>query len=428
MSALFHWLRTPNSEQTPKPTKPIRVLMEVRAFDKGGLEQVVLDTARHLDPDQFQVVIVSMKRSGYLAGLAAKAGITVHELTGIRRRQRYRSILKRERINLSVSHFSEYGYPLFRDLGIPNITFIQNVYAFLDAKGLHQIRTNDSSVDRYISVSPNATRYAVEKIGLPAAKFSTIPNGLSIDDHQARRQRLQPFARRELGIEPDDYVFLNVASYNLHKGHYLMAESMEKILRLRSDIRIVCIGNVVHPPHLRALKQHLRRRGLDRHLLLPGHFPNVESFHAMADAFLLPSFVEGWSVAMNEAMFYEKPLILTDTGAAAEVIQGSDIGLIIPNEYGDILELDGDRLRALAFHQRRFNTSDALVEAMLNFADHRELWRERGQQGRAKVIQNYAFTDIVRRYESIFLKTAASGSAISPGVATRTRALEKTLP
>jgi len=417
MSALFQYLRKPSSQQTPKLTKPLRVLIEVRAFDKGGLEQVVLDTARQLDPDQFQAVIVSIKRPGYLAALAAEAGITVYELTGIRRRQRYRSILKRERINLTISHFSEYGYPLFRDLGIPNLTFIQNVYAFLDAKGLHEIRSNDSSVDLYISVSPNATRYATHKIGLPASKFITIPNGLSIEDHQARLQRLQPFARSELGIEPDDYVFLNVASYNLHKGHYLMADAMQKILRQRSDIRIVCIGNVVHPPHLTALKKHLRRNGLDRHMLLPGHFPDVESFHAMADAFLLPSFVEGWSIAMNEAMFYEKPLILTDTGAAAEVIQESDIGLIIPNEYGDILELDGDRLDAMAFHQRHFATSDALVDAMLEMADHRELWRQRGRQGREKVIQNYAFADIVRRYESIFLKTAVSGSAVSPGVA-----------
>jgi len=417
MKRLLNWLGSNRRAPQPRNLKPVRLLIEVRAFDRGGLEQVVLDLARHLDRDRFQVLIVSLNRPGHLARAAAAAGLEVMDLSGFRRRQRYRALLRDRKINLANSHFSEYGYPLFQELGIPNVTFIHNVYAFLNSRAVRRIQKNDAAVDTYISVSRNATRYAVGRLGLPPEKIVTIPNGLALAEHEARRLRCRPFSRQELGIEPDDYVFLNVASYNLHKGHYLMAEAMEKILHRRSDIRLVCIGNVVFPPHLAELKEDLRRRGLDRHLLLPGHFPNVESFYAMADAFLLPSFVEGWSIAMNEAMFYEKPMILSDTGAAAEVIQESDIGLIIPNEYGDILELDGDRLDAMAFHQRHFATSDALVDAMLEMADHRELWRQRGRQGREKVIQNYAFADIVRRYESIFLKTAVSGSAVSPGVA-----------
>lgn len=406
MALTFKWRQKRSRYKPERASKPVRLLIEVRAFDKGGLERVVLDTATSLDPDHFRVVMVSMSQPGDLGRLAEAAGIKIYQVTGINRKRRYQSILRGERINLTNSHFSGYGYPLFKKHKIPNITFIHNVYAFLDRKMLSQMRSHDPCVKTYISVSPNATRYATRKIGLPEHKFVTIPNGLRIEEHQSRLENLSPVSRQSLGIAENDYVFLNVASYNLHKGHYLMAEAMKKILQTRTDLKIVCIGNVVHPPHVDALKCHLRREGIDQHLLLPGYFPNVEAYYTMADAFVLPSFVEGWSIAMNEAMFYEKPMILTDTGAASEVIRDNDIGKIIPNEYRDILNLDCPSLDSMAFDQRHFKTSDNLVEAMLDFADNREYWRQAGKRGRQKIIRHYSFSRVVEQYEKVFLQVA----------------------
>ena len=97
----------------------------------------------------------------------------------------------------------------------------------------------------------------------------------------------------------------------------------------------------------------------------------------MADAFLLPSFIEGWSIAMNEAMFYGKPLLMTDTGGASEVIEDGDIGRLIPNEYGDVTNLHSSLLDELAFNRRHFQTAAYLAQAMIEFADHREVLTDR---------------------------------------------------
>lgn len=382
--------------------KKINLLIEVSSFDKGGLEKVVLDSAVRFDRHRFNVIVVSIGKTGYLAGLAEQHDIRVYRLPFFNKRSFYRRILSRLDINLSNSHFSYFGYPLLKAAGIPNITFIHNVYAFLTTPMLAAFRDADRYVDHYISVSNGATRYAVGRLGVREDRITTIPNGLILNEHEARKRNALPVTRSEFGLNETDYVFLNVASYNLHKGHYLMADAMRRVKRTRRDIKILCIGNVITPAPLAAFRRYLQEAGLDRDILLPGYYPNVESFYGISDAFLLPSLIEGWSIAMNEAMFYGKPMILTRTGAAEDVVENNDIGVLIDNEYGDSLALDAALLYDIAYHRREFGTAGQLAAAMADFADRRGYWRAAGERGHEKVVKKYDFDKTIDRYEQVF--------------------------
>lgn len=382
------------------PSK-LRLLIELASFDKGGLEKVVLDSAIAFNRDRFDVTIVTAGTVGHLGAVAREAGLRVIGLPERDTLGAYSQLLSQIQPNLAMSHFSYVGYPLFAKFGIRNITFIHNVYAFFSAEQARAFAENDKYVDRYISVSKNATRYAAAKLGVKPEKVITVPNGLIISEHEAREQKPRTLRRVDLGIGETDYVFANVASYNLHKGHYVMVDAMKRIVAKRSDIKILCVGNPVFAPHVEALKQLIKREGLEKHMLMPGYVADVADVHRLADAFLLPSFIEGWSIAMNEAMFYEKPMILTDTGASAEVIEDDDVGILLPNEYGDTTELDSVTLDQLAYAPRAYTITPRLVEAMETMANHREEWAERGKLGRAKIYSSYDFREIVRRYEEV---------------------------
>ena len=392
--------RLPPPPARRRPTRaPVTLAIEVSSFDKGGLEKVVLDTAVLFRERGFVPLVVSAGAVGLLGEAAAAQGVEVVRLPKAGRMAFYRSLLRARDVRLSMSHFSRTGYEVFRELGIPNLTFIHNVYAFLAGDALAAFQADDRFVDTYISVSPNATRYATRKLGIDPAKVVTIPNGLVFEEHERRAHDAQPIDRASLGLLDTDTVFLNVASYNLHKGHYLMARAMELLLQDgRQDIRIVCVGNEIHAPHVAALREHIRSRGLQRHMLLPGYIPDVASMHRMSDAFLLPSFIEGWSIAMNEAMFHAKPMILSDTGGSAEVIEDEDTGILLPNEYGDILDLDAPLLDELAYAPHDYRTAPALAAAIARVADAPSHWQAAGQRGRAKLLTRYAFEDAVDRY------------------------------
>ena len=382
--------------------RALNVVIELSNFDRGGLEKVVLDCATDFRRCNVEPLIVSCGAVGYLADVARSNNIETIALPQESRSEFYRNLLRQKNIDISMSHFSYEGYPIFRELGIPNITFIHNIYAMLRDKALNDFLAADGYVDRYISVSDLATDYAVERHKISREKITTIPNGLIVEEH-LRRLRQPAFDISQFGIRETDYVFLNVASYNLHKAHYLMADAMRLIMRKRDDIKILCVGNIIYQPHVDRLRHDLEEWGLTEHLLLPGYFEDVAPLHKAVDAFLLPSFIEGWSIAMNEAMFYEKPMILSEVGGAPQVIEKEDIGLLVPNEYGSVSNLESHLLDRISYEQRIFATAPHLANAMTRFADQSDLWADKGRAGRTKIMDKFQFTAVSERYVEVCL-------------------------
>ena len=372
------------------------IFIETASFDTGGLERVILDSALILRELGFRITIFSTGTVGLLASEAKDAGLRVLK---VNKRSKLIRMLILDRPSVVLSHFSDFGYPIYGILKIPNITFIHNVYAFLDEKQKQSILKNDKYVSRYISVSKCATNYAIEKLFLNPGKIATIPNGIIVSKHIAKQEnsKNKEFPLLEV-VSPKDYVFLNVAAYNLHKGHYLIASALKIVLEKYPNTKIICIGSEVYKPHLDDLKAYIKKEKLDKNLFLAGHFNDVTPFYIRANCFLLPSFIEGWSIAMTEAMFYEIPMILTETGGAPEVISNKDIGILIPNEYGLASDLDLDLLNKLAYVPQKYSIVEILAAGMIDMIENEKIWHEKAKLGRQKVIQNYDFQNVVRKY------------------------------
>jgi len=397
-----------------KTSDRLRVVIELSSFDKGGLEKVVLDQALSFDPVGFEVVIVTPGKLGHLATVAERQHLRVEKLPEVGGKRAYKALLQSIQPDVAISHFCEFGYPLFHELNIPNVTFIHNIYAFMPNEIRENFIKNDRYVTRYISVSPKASIFASENLGVLSEKIITVPNGLIIEEHENRLRHSPRIDRSYFGLNDRDYVFLNPASYNLHKGHYVMANALKKILRVRDDIKILCIGNTIYPPHVSELTRYIKENGLEHHMLMPGYYDAIEDPMRIADACLMPSFIEGWSIAMNEAMFYGKPLILTNTGGAEEVIENNDIGILIPTEYPDYRRLTSPLLDELAYKPRQYRIEEDLVNAMIDFADNRQKWAAAGLRGREKLLRLYDFNGAMRRYETVLSEVVRSSGQKAP--------------
>lgn len=373
-----------------------RILIETASFDTGGLERVVLDSALVLSDFGFEVTIICTGPLGLLANEARDEGLRVLR---IHTKMKLFFHLLFKRPDISLSHFTDFGYSVYKIFEIPNITFIHNVYAFLDEEKKREILKNDKYVSRYISVSNSATRYAVEALKLQPKKIATIPNGINTEKHalNLNLKKSISFPLQE-SIKDDDFVFLNVAAYNLHKGHYLLVDALKQVVKKYPQARVVCIGSTVYQPHLEDLRRVISEEKLEKNLLLAGYFPDTTPFYLRANCFLLPSFIEGWSIAMTEAMFYQLPMILTETGGAAEVIEDNDIGILVPNEYGDVANLDLELLNSLSYFPQSYKTTSDLTDAMINMIEDIQNWRAKAETSRKKVLTSYNLQKVVRDY------------------------------
>ena len=163
-----------------------------------------------------------------------------------------------------------------------------------------------------------STAAAVERYGIPLERIAVVPPGTAKPIHPPRPSR-SPVRK-----------LLCVANLVPRKGHELLVEALARIRDL--DWRLRCVGSLERDPATtRAVRRLIRTVGLGRRITLAGECPphSVSRAYRTADAFVLPSFHEGYGMVYAEAMAHGLPVIATTAGAIPETVP-SQAGLLVP--------------------------------------------------------------------------------------------------
>jgi glycosyltransferase involved in cell wall biosynthesis/2-polyprenyl-3-methyl-5-hydroxy-6-metoxy-1,4-benzoquinol methylase len=325
--------------------RPIRVLLQADDFTQGGTEQVMLDVARSLREDQFDVSLLILGKQGADVEKLRQEGIEVLTLPAENRRERYRDLLRERRIDVVNAHYSLFGASQVAEEGIPFVETVHNSYVYLSPNGAAAYRAADPHVSAYLCVSQMAAHYADVKIGLPVSKMIIVPNGVDL----ARLDAVEPDARgklrRELGLTDKDFMFLNVACFQPLKCQDVLVRAFAEVARRRPEAKLVLVGQkmYMHPRFFEQVQQLVARYGLERAVIFTGLRRDVPRFYAAADAFVLPSLVEGWSLALGEAVAAGLPAVATSVGSAPDLLPRVGGRLVRP-PFGDITNLDYSNL------------------------------------------------------------------------------------
>ena len=155
------------------------------------------------------------------------------------------------------------------------------------------------------------------KLGVPAKTLSVIPNGVDTARWSpagpSGNALLQKNVRQQLGGER---IFL-------YMGRLVTEKNVEALLRAwrlvsPEGCRLVVVGDG-------PLTSNLQNQFSDPQILWWGYEPDLDTRIALlqcAEVFLLPSLVEGLSLALLEAMATGTACVATDAGADGEVLAG----------------------------------------------------------------------------------------------------------
>jgi glycosyltransferase involved in cell wall biosynthesis/SAM-dependent methyltransferase len=379
----------------------VAVLLEVRSLDTGGLEEVVFNLAKSLDKAAFNVLIVCVERSGRVARRCREHGIPV-EVLGEQKQQEYVELLDRHSVDLVCAHYSTFGAPLAANKGIPVVSVVHNLYTWLPDDVFSEMKTNDRYVSSYVAVSEGVARYLSGRFNIPSEKVTVIQNGLDVKALAAREREPLVCSRKDFGLTEEDYVFLHVAAIAEVKGHNVLVRAMRDIVQKLPQIKVLCVGDILSQGYFDLIKGRVKEWGLESHVLFTGFVERITDLYRLADAYVLPSLIEGWSLAVGEALFFGLPLILTRVGSAEAVIEKSDVGRTIEPSYDDIVNLRPDDLWQYGAQENPSNVGQ-LVEAMTDFYERRAQWRQAGKKGRAKILKSYTLEVTAKRYQELFL-------------------------
>src|SRR6516164_429862 len=163
-----------------------------------------------------------------------------------------------------------------------------------------------------------STAAAVEGYGITRERIAIVPPGTE--------KPACPLGPRRFPVR----ALLCVANLVPRKGHELLVEALARIRDL--DWSLSCVGSLERdPPTARAVRRRIRAAGLGRRITLSGECPlqSVAQAYRAADAFVLPSFHEGYGMVYAEAMAHGLPVIATTAGAIPETVP-PEAGLLVP--------------------------------------------------------------------------------------------------
>ena len=179
----------------------------------------------------------------------------------------------------------------------------------------------------------------VEHNGTDPDRFTIVPGATDTD-------RFAPDIDHELGSVGDPPTLLYHGRVDLRKGLGELIEAYEE-LRGSDELRLVVSGI---GPDLDTLRQRAKDRGLDIDFLGYTDYDNAPKVYHRGDIFVSPTYSEGFSNTILEAMASGLPVVSTKSVGVVDCISDEHNGLLV----------DVQDSRSLAYGIRRMLSDEVL--------------------------------------------------------------------
>ncbi len=335
---LFHWAPTaPEPGESPEVALPYLVKSQVYTIPSPGAQREFRESLERLRPDVVHASLTLSPLDFRLPDLCQQLGLPL------------------------VATF----HPAF-DAGLRNLTAgTQQLTYQLYAPTL-------ARCDRVIVFS-DLQAEVLARLGVKDDRLAVIPNGVDVEAWCPSALSPSPALaelRQRLG---DRRLFLYMGRISTEKN----VEALIRAWRLvqPAGCRLVIVGDG-------PLRNGLQASADGDDLLWWGYEPDLERRIALlqqAEVFLLPSLVEGLSLALLEAMASGTACVATDAGADGEVLEGG-AGIVISTQ----------------------GVTTQLRTLLPVLRDQPVLTTELGRRGRERVLERYTLTRNIDALEQLY--------------------------
>jgi sugar transferase (PEP-CTERM/EpsH1 system associated) len=221
-------------------------------------------------------------------------------------------------------------------------------------------------------VSKDIARWLSEDVGVKRP-VTQIYNGVDVDAFCAGDGG--GAIRRELGVAPDAFLAGIVGRLDPIKDHPTLFEAFDTATAGDANARLIVVGDGPERERLDALAG-------DRILML-GNRRDVPAVMQALDLFVLPSWNEGISNTILEAMACSLPVLATRVGGNPELVDPEATGTLVPAK--DVA---------------------ALAAGLAAYHGSRQFGRTHGSAGRERVCEKFSVKAMVQSYEQVWRRAA----------------------
>lgn len=314
-----------------------RVLLVSPSSKPGGAERAFCALAARL-PSVGYDPVCALLQEGPLEEWLEEAGCETVLIAAGRLRQptrvartiaRLRTLARRVEAAAVVSNMVKghlYGGPTARLAGLPAIWWLHGV-------------PPGSRVERFAGRVPAAAIACVSRAALhaqrrltPGVPLAVVPPGVGLE-RAAEARGSGGHVRRRLGWNAHPVVGI-VGRLQAGKGQAVFLRAAARLAPRLPEVQFAVVGGAVlgwegsYPDDLRRLADEL---GIVKRVHFAGHQPDpwpwIDALDVMVSA---STAAEGFPLTLLEAMALQKPVVATDTGGSAEMVEDGVSGLLVP--------------------------------------------------------------------------------------------------
>jgi len=374
------------------------------ASQVGGVDAVLLQLVRGLDPDKYRAFVLLPGPSPYVEAYKA-AGATVlfgpvavfgkptdfgyyfRNLWRLFRSFRHiRRIVKQYHIDLIHSHKMETIGPnaVGRIMGIPTVQTVHELarsplLAYRFVGWLNHV-LNDKVV-----VLCERSKLMFRWFNRESAKLVKIYNGIA-EAQPTRGSGEGSCLRRELRLSEEDRIVVAVARLSPMKGLEYLIAAASAWKSAHPEIKVVIVGDVAfahEKPYKERLMRMVAEAGLQETVYMLGLRRDVSQLLRQSDLLVLPSVYDIFPTVILEAMSAELPIVATDVGGVPEMVR-EGCGYLVPPRDAQAL-------------------ADAVIRVFSS--DYAEMGRRAGELFRREFTKEQYVKRTTALYEEIFARS-----------------------
>lgn len=362
----------------------------------GGGQTIVLQGLRH-HPESHRVLVAVL--DGTAADMVPafkEAGAEVHVLPrGSRLRQAAAvlGLIRAEGVDVVQTHSDadrRIAQPAAMVAGVPVVGHLHAEWMHLgnlapaQASALKRAKSEVAgrlrdwierhAVRAYVAESEGVKRIFASRAHAP---ITVLQQALPLDHFDgARLAGSRARVREELDLPDDATVLVTVSRLVPGKGHADLPEVLSGVRSRGHDVRLLVVGH----GELRAeLEQAFAARDLADAVVFAGNRSDVPDVLTAVDAFLFPSYSEGFGMVALEAMAAGLPVVAYDLPPFHEFLDPGRTALLVP--LGDVVGLTG---------------------AVSSLLDDPERCRKMGAQGAEDAVRRFPADGVARIFEGVY--------------------------
>lgn len=196
----------------------------------------------------------------------------------------------------------------------------------------------------FICISESVKKH-YHNLGIPENKLITIYNGIDLTKFKARKKNDK--IKKKYMCDKNDFILAIISSIKERKGHEFLLHTMPKILEKYPNTKLLVVGSAItgEQAYEQKLKNYVKQNKLDKNVVFIPWTKNVPEILSIVDVLIQPSILpEGLGRTAIEAIASATPIIVTNAGGLAEVVDDKINGYLIEPGYEDGLQ---DRIQEL---------------------------------------------------------------------------------